>query len=135
MDDLVSLHCMLFSLQFSSARCWLDSGLKVDTLIGHSFGQLTALCIADSISCKDAMHLVSGRAWLVQEKWGQEPGAMLSVEGDRKDVEDMVGLVNSQMAFRVDFAVSHLWICLLKMCFASNAVVLPQRTRFPLASP
>lgn len=97
---------MLFSLQFSSARCWLKSGLKVDTVIGHSFGQLTALCVADSISYKDALRLISGRARLMQEKWGQEPGAMLSVECDRKDIEALVGLLSSQNGFQVDFAVS-----------------------------
>jgi malonyl CoA-acyl carrier protein transacylase/SAM-dependent methyltransferase/acyl carrier protein len=109
-EDLISLHCRLFSLQFSSAKVWLDSGLKVDTLIGHSFGQLTALCVSDSITCKDALRLISGRARLIQEQC-QEVGIMLSIEGDRKDVESLVDTVNSQDGFHVDFAVSqHLHI-------------------------
>jgi malonyl CoA-acyl carrier protein transacylase/acyl carrier protein/SAM-dependent methyltransferase len=95
---------MLFSIQFATARCWLDSGLNVQALIGHSFGQLTALSIADSISCKDALRLISGRARLFQDKWGPEPGAMLSIEGDRQDVESLVRLVNSQNVSPVDFA-------------------------------
>lgn len=105
--DLVALHCMLFSSQYSTAKCWIDSGLKVDTLIGHSFGQLTALCIADSISHKDALRLISGRARLVQEVWGPEPGVMLSVECDRKELEAFVSLVNSQTGLQVDFACSN----------------------------
>jgi malonyl CoA-acyl carrier protein transacylase/SAM-dependent methyltransferase len=103
-DDLVSLHCMLFSIQYATARCWLDGGLKVELLIGHSFGQLTALSIAGSISCKDALRLISGRARLFQEQWGKEPGAMLSVECDRQDIESLVGLFNSQNVSQVDFA-------------------------------
>lgn len=103
-EDLVSLHCMLFSLQFSSAKCWIDCGLQVDTLIGHSLGQLTALCIADSISLKDALRLISGRARLMRDRWGRERGIMLSVECSREDVEAVVGLVNARSNCRIEFA-------------------------------
>ena len=103
-EDLVSLHCQLFSLQFSSAKCWLDSGVKVDNLIGHSFGQLTALCVADSLSLKDGLRLISGRARLMRDEWSQDRGIMLSVEGDRPEIESLVHRVNLQQGCRVDFA-------------------------------
>ena len=103
-EDLVSLHCRLFSLQFSSAKCWLDSGVKIDSLIGHSFGQLTALCVADSMSVKDGLRLISGRARLMRDEWSQERGVMLSVEGDRPEIESLVRRVNLQQGCRVDFA-------------------------------
>jgi SAM-dependent methyltransferase/acyl carrier protein len=76
----------------------------VDTLIGHSFGQLTALCIADSISQKDSLRLISGRARLVQENWGKELGLMITVECDREDIEAVVDQVNSQVGFLVNIA-------------------------------
>lgn len=101
-DDIVSLHCMLLSLQVSCAKCWIDSGLEVDTLIGHSFGQLTALCVADSISLEDTFRLVSGRARLIRDSWIPEPGVMLSVECDREKIEAVVNLVNSTKGFRVN---------------------------------
>ena len=103
-EDIVSLHCMLLSLQVSSAKCWINCGLEVDTLIGHSFGQLSALCVADSISLEDALRLVSGRARLMQDGWGPDRGVMLSVECDREEIEGVVNLVNSTRGFRVDVA-------------------------------
>lgn len=103
-EDIVSLHCTLLSLQFSCAKCWIDCGLEVDTLIGHSFGQLTALCVADSISLEDTFHLVSGRARLIRDSWVPEPGIMLSVECDHEEIEAVVSLVNSTRDFRVDVA-------------------------------
>ncbi|KAB5575255.1 hypothetical protein GE09DRAFT_990386 [Coniochaeta sp. 2T2.1] len=81
-DDLVSLHCRLFASQYSMAKSWIDCGLVVDTLIGHSFGQLTALVIADSLSLLDGLRFIAGRARLIQFAWGPEKGAMLSLTGD-----------------------------------------------------
>ena len=86
----MELHCKLFSLQYSCAKAWLDCGLEVDTLIGHSFGQLTALCVADSLSLEDGIRLVSTRARLIRDQWGPETGAMLSIEGDHQEVNALL---------------------------------------------
>ncbi|KND93702.1 Conidial yellow pigment biosynthesis polyketide synthase [Tolypocladium ophioglossoides CBS 100239] len=81
-EDLVVLHAMLFSVQYASARAWLDAGLQPAAVMGHSFGQLTALCVAGSLDLVDGLRLVTGRARLMTELWGAEPGVMLAVEGD-----------------------------------------------------
>ena len=91
-DDVVDLHCMLFSLQYSCAKSWLDSGLKVETVIGHSFGQLTALCVAGVLSLEDSLKLISGRASLIKSQWGCERGAMISLESDIDNVMRIVSL-------------------------------------------
>ncbi|KAJ5223942.1 hypothetical protein N7468_008484 [Penicillium chermesinum] len=88
--DLASLHCMLFSIQYASAKSWLDSGLKVERLVGHSFGQLTALCVAGSLSLADTMLLISSRATLIQSSWGPEKGKMLSMEGSVDDIKSLL---------------------------------------------
>ncbi|KAJ0108719.1 beta-ketoacyl synthase domain-containing protein [Diaporthe amygdali] len=103
-QDTLSLHCRLLSLQVSCARCWIDSGLEVDTLIGHSFGQLTALCVAGSVSLEDTFRLVAGRARLVRDGWGPEHGAMLAVECDREELDDILSQVNSTDDFKLDVA-------------------------------
>ena len=103
-EDIVSLHCMLLSLQVSCAKCWIDCGLEVDTVIGHSFGQLAALCVADSISLNDAFLFVSGRARLIRDSWGLERGAMLSVECEKGELEAVVRLVNSMSGLHIDVA-------------------------------
>lgn len=97
-QDIIELHCRLFSLQYSCAKAWLDCGLEVDTLIGHSFGQLTALCVAGSLSLEDAIRLISTRARLVRDQWGSETGAMLSVEGDPREVEALIKYSSRQDA-------------------------------------
>ncbi|OTA83740.1 hypothetical protein M434DRAFT_83728 [Hypoxylon sp. CO27-5] len=102
--DIVTLHCMLLSLQISCAKCWIESGLEVDTVIGHSFGQLTALCIAGSISLEDTFRLVSGRARIIRDSWDAERGAMMSVECDKEDIEAVVQRLNATGDLRVDIA-------------------------------
>ncbi|CAG7958524.1 unnamed protein product [Penicillium salamii] len=79
-EDIVRLHCQLFAVQYACAKSWIDCGIKVDRLIGHSFGQLTALCVSGSLTLSDGMYLISQRAKLIRDSWGPERGAMLSVE-------------------------------------------------------
>ncbi|KAF2205457.1 BcPKS18, polyketide synthase [Delitschia confertaspora ATCC 74209] len=93
--DVVHLHSMLFSLQYSCAKSWLDSGLKVDSIIGHSFGQLTALCVSGSLSLQDGLKLVCGRASLMKSHWGPESGSMISVDMNMRDVLNLVSSAKS----------------------------------------
>ena len=103
-EDLVDLHCRLLSLQVASARSWIDTGLEVDTLVGHSFGQISALCIADSLSLEDAFRFVSGRARLIRDSWGLENGLMLSVECDHDTVATLLSQINSDGDAHVEVA-------------------------------
>ncbi|KAJ5608144.1 type I iterative polyketide synthase [Penicillium hordei] len=84
--DTVELQTVLFAAQYSCARAWIDSGVKVTAVIGHSFGELTALCIAGAYSLTDALRLISGRARLIHNKWGSDKGSMLAVEADLVEV-------------------------------------------------
>ncbi len=97
-DDVVDLHCGLFSLQYSCAKSWLDSGLKVETVIGHSFGQLTALCVAGVLSLEDSLKLISGRASLIKNQWGDERGSMISLDADIDTVMRVVSLTRQYNA-------------------------------------
>ncbi|VUC28732.1 unnamed protein product [Clonostachys rosea] len=88
--NLVTLHTSLFAVQYASAKAWIDCGLKINAVVGHSFGQLTALCVSGALSLPDALTLVSGRASLMQQHWGSEAGSMLFVAADRKTVRDII---------------------------------------------
>ncbi|KAI0408576.1 BcPKS19, polyketide synthase [Xylaria palmicola] len=88
--NVVTLHSALFAVQYASAMAWMDCGLKVDGVIGHSFGQLTAFCISGALSLQDALTLVTGRASLMQKYWESEPGAMLSLQADRRTVGEIL---------------------------------------------
>lgn len=90
--DPVRLQTMLFSLQYSSAKSWIDSGLsgKVAATVGHSFGELTALCISGVLSLRDAIELVASRARLVRDAWGSDSGAMMAVEADESLLRELI---------------------------------------------
>jgi malonyl CoA-acyl carrier protein transacylase/acyl carrier protein/SAM-dependent methyltransferase len=97
-SDIIQLHCMLYSLQYSSAKAWMDSGVHVDAVIGHSFGELTALAVCGSLSFTDGLKLVSGRAALMQHSWGAERGSMLAVESDASALQRLFEQVAEQKA-------------------------------------
>lgn len=88
--DVVKLQTALFALQYSCAKCWIDCGVPVAAVVGHSFGELTALCIAGILSLKDGLRVVDARAKLVKDGWGSDPGAMMAVEGDLVDAQDLL---------------------------------------------
>ena len=94
-EGTVKLHCLLFSLQYSCAKAWIDSGLSVDAVVGHSFGQLTALCVSGVLSLQDGLKLVSGRASLMENSWGPERGSMISIEADLSTVLNYVSSISS----------------------------------------
>ena len=93
--DVVLLHCMFFAIQYACAKSWIDCGIKVDAVVGHSFGQLTALCISGSLNLRDAVKLVSGRATLMRQHWGAEPGCMVSVEADAETISKILSILSA----------------------------------------
>ena len=95
-SDLVALHSALFSVQYASAKAWIDCGLEVNAVIGHSFGQLTALCISGTLSLPDTLKLVAGRASIMLRYWGPEPGSMIFLQADRQKVSVILNLLKAQ---------------------------------------
>lgn len=91
--DVVALQCGTFAVQYACARCWIDAGVPVEAVIGHSFGELTAMAVSGVLSLEDSLSLVAKRASLMQTKWGSERGTMMAVHTDRKIVEDLVAAV------------------------------------------
>ncbi|XDG08964.1 hypothetical protein ABKA04_008579 [Annulohypoxylon sp. FPYF3050] len=87
--DVVALQSAIFSVQFACASAWLDSGLRVDAVIGHSLGQIAALSISGVLSLRDGLRLVAGRASLMRQHWGPEPGVMIAVESDQDMIEEL----------------------------------------------
>ncbi|KAI0377220.1 hypothetical protein F5Y04DRAFT_292160 [Hypomontagnella monticulosa] len=96
MKDTVKLQIALFAMQYASAKSWMDCGLasKVVSLVGHSFGEITALCVAGVLSLEDTVKLVAGRARIVRDDWGSDSGAMMAVEADEARVHDLLKEVN-----------------------------------------
>lgn len=89
-EDTVKLQLCLFSLQYASARSWIDCGVQPATLVGHSFGELTALCISEVLSLHDTVKMIAGRARIIRDEWGSERGAMMAVEADLEQIQSLV---------------------------------------------
>lgn len=92
--DTVQLQTMLFAIQYACARSWIESGIKPVAVVGHSFGELTALAVSRVLSLEDAVKLVVNRATIVRDDWGAEKGAMMAVEADLADVEKLLAESN-----------------------------------------
>ncbi|KAK8108232.1 Methylphloroacetophenone synthase [Apiospora kogelbergensis] len=98
--DLVALHAGLFAVQYASAKAWLDCGLQVGAVVGHSFGQLTAICISGVLSLADTLKLVTGRAEIIEKYWGPEPGSMLCMQADRGTVDQALHMLSGKRSDR-----------------------------------
>ena len=95
----VMLHASLFSVQYSCAKAWIDSGLTPVRVIGHSFGQISALVFAGALSLVDGIRYITGRASLIESHWGDERGSMISLEADLPTVSKILSRgVNLEIA-------------------------------------
>ncbi|GKT79831.1 polyketide synthase [Colletotrichum tofieldiae] len=98
-SELVVLHTALFAVQYACAKAWINCGLKVEAVVGHSFGQFTALCVSGVLSLSDALKLVAGRASLVEKHWGSEPGAMIALQADRQKITEILERLGSRAGY------------------------------------
>lgn len=96
-SDTSVLQPLLFSLQYACAKSWMACGVEPAALVGHSFGELTALCISDVLGLEDALRMVHGRSKIIQDSWGPEKGSMIAIEGDLADVEQVLAASNAQL--------------------------------------
>lgn len=96
-DDPVQLQTALFAIQYSSAKCWIKAGVKPVAVLGHSFGELTALCVAGILSLKDAIKIIATRAKAIRDEWGADKGMMMALEASLQDVERLVEVSNAAL--------------------------------------
>ncbi|KAI1768922.1 putative polyketide synthase [Hypoxylon sp. FL1150] len=95
-QDTVQLQVALFAVQYACAQSWLDSGIKPVAVLGHSFGELTALCISGTLSLEDTLRMIINRATLIRDAWGPDKGAMMAVsEVHLADVQRLLLEANS----------------------------------------
>ncbi|OJD29656.1 polyketide synthase [Diplodia corticola] len=96
LEDVVVLQTGTFAVQYATARCWQDAGIRVDAVIGHSFGELTALAVSGALSLQSGLKVVAARAALMATSWGDERGTMLAVHAGREVVQELVDAVGDK---------------------------------------
>lgn len=93
-SDIVALQCGTFAVQYACAKCWMEAGLKIQAVVGHSFGELTAMAVSGILSLEDALELIASRASLMKRKWGSERGTMLAIHSTREVTREITAIVN-----------------------------------------
>ncbi|KFA60271.1 hypothetical protein S40285_08417 [Stachybotrys chlorohalonatus IBT 40285] len=88
--DPVKVQTRLFAMQYSSAQAWIECGVQPVAVVGHSFGELTSLCVSGVLSLRDAMSMIAGRAKVIRDFWGEEKGSMVAVESDLAVVQALL---------------------------------------------
>lgn len=88
--DVMLLQCAMFVVQYATAMSWIDCGLQVEAVVGHSFGELTALAVSGVLSLQDALKLVGTRGALMQSKWGPHKGTMLLIGAGTEVVRKII---------------------------------------------
>lgn len=69
----------LFIFEYSMAKMLLEWGIEPDIMVGHSFGEYVAACLAEVFTLEAALELVTIRGYLIHEQI-REKGEMLSVK-------------------------------------------------------
>lgn len=94
-EDVVTLQCGTFAMQYDCAPCWIDASLEVQAVVGHSFGELSALVVSGILSLYDGLKLIAVRAFLMNSKRGPEKGTMLAIHSNLEVVNAVTTDVNS----------------------------------------
>lgn len=58
---------LLFSVEYSLAKCFEAAGVEAEAMLGHSFGEYVAACLAGVFSLEDALRLVVARGAATDE--------------------------------------------------------------------
>lgn len=87
---------VVFILEYALARLLIQWGIIPSAMIGYSFGEYVAACIAGVFSLEDALELVVSRGKLLQRI---PPGAMISVPLTRKQ---LCPLLSDGLALAID---------------------------------
>ncbi|MEM6830721.1 MAG: type I polyketide synthase, partial [Bacteroidota bacterium] len=79
----------LFAMQVSLAKLWMSFGVKPDSVVGHSMGEVAAAYISGALNLTDAANIICTRSRLMQTVSGQG-GAMAVTELTVAQAEDHI---------------------------------------------
>ena len=75
-----------FALQMALVRLWRQFGVEPECVLGHSLGEMAALCTAGAFSLADGLRFTTARGNLMR---AAAPGRMLAVHSDADTVREL----------------------------------------------
>ncbi|WP_016701026.1 type I polyketide synthase, partial [Actinoalloteichus spitiensis] len=85
LDTVDVVQPVLWAVMVALGRFWASLGVRPDAVIGHSQGELAALCVAGGLDLGDAARIIALRARALREIAGD--GGMVSVPLSTADTE------------------------------------------------
>ncbi len=98
LDETAYAQPAMFAMEIALAELWRSWGIEPVAVMGHSFGEYAAACIAGALSVADAARMVTARGRLVQAL--PRHGAMTVIEAS----EDAVSSALASYSGRVTIA-------------------------------
>lgn len=87
---------ILFAIQVSLAKAWLELGLQPVAVVGHSMGEIAAACVAGALSLEDAARVVVARSHLIERK--AAAAAVISVDLSEQELLPRIAPYAEQVA-------------------------------------
>jgi thioester reductase-like protein len=96
-ENIVKLQTALFALQYSCAMSWIECGVQVAAVVGHSFGEIVAHTVAGALTLADGLKIIARRARIIRDSWESDRGSMMAVEADVETVERVLARANGSL--------------------------------------
>ena len=93
-DPAISTHTLqradyaqpaLFALEYALAKMWINVGVEIEAVAGHSVGEFVAACIAGVFDLATGLEIICIRGRLIQQLEG-DTGTMLAVFASKEEV-------------------------------------------------
>lgn len=96
LNRIETAQLAVFIFEYALARLFMQWGIEPQAMIGYSFGEYTAACIAGVFSLEEALKLAVSRGKLINRL---PPAAMLSVPLDKEKIKP---LLNPGLSLAID---------------------------------
>lgn len=83
-------HPAMFLSNMAIYKLLNESGVRADYMIGHSLGEITALCAGGMLDLKSAIHLIGERGFSFDSIPEPERGSMVSVKAAPTEVNRLI---------------------------------------------
>lgn len=99
LESIEVAQAVIFSVEYALARLLMSWGIAPHAMIGYSFGEYAAACIAGVFSLEDALTLIAARGRLLREL---PPGVMTSVPLTEEKLRPLLEESGARLSLAID---------------------------------